>query len=271
LLQLFHYSVKLRCVYNIVMLLCEKTYVQVDPYCLWRIILMIKKYQLVVSLILCLLMLSAIISYAVEEFKISEYGNGKQIWFEAEHFDERDSENVYKLGIAEDAKEPTEGAYGDIVTNVGGDGWLRYNFDISHAGGEAGDWRFIGRVINPNNQSDWLWVLGDDGDEIPKAKPGHFQKNVEIIFEENTPNWAWVRTGIFGADGGTVNKLQDGENVMIIYTRQSAILVQYDVFLWSSDLDYEPTDEDYDNATTPNLPVNPKGLLTTTWGNLKNR
>lgn len=200
----------------------------------------------------------------IEEFKISEYGNGKQIQFKAEHFDERDSEDVYKLGIAEGAKEPSDGVYGDIVTNVGGDGWIRYNFDISHADGESGDWRFIGRVINPTNHSDWLWVLGDDGDEIPQAKLGHFQKNVEIIFEENTPDWAWVRTGIFGADGGTVNALQDGENVMIIYTRQSSNLVEYDVFCWSSDLEYAATDEDYDNATVANQHVNPKGLLTTT-------
>lgn len=232
---------------------------------------MINKGLKILSLCLCILFLSITMSFAVEMFKISEYGNGKQIWFEAEHFDERDSENVYKLGKAEGAKEPSDGAYGDIVTNVGGDGWLRYNFDISHAGGEAGDWRFIGRVINPNNQSDWLWVLGADGDEIPKEKPGHFQKDVDIIFEENTPAWDWVRTGIFGADGGTVNKLKDGENVMIIYTRQSAILVQYDVFLWSSDLEYDPTDEDYENATVGSLPVNPKDLLTTTWGDLKNR
>ncbi len=232
---------------------------------------MTTKYRLAIWLILCLVLTSAYVSFAVEEFKISEYGNGKQIWFQAEHFDERDSEDVYKLGIAEGAKDPTDGAYGDIVTNVGGDGWLRYNFDISHAGGVAGDWRFIGRVINPNNHSDWLWVLGDDGDEIPKAKPQHFLKDVEIIFEENTPTWAWVRTGIFGADGGTVNALQDGENVMIIYTRQSSNLVEYDVFCWSSDLEYEATDEDYDNAKVATLPVNPKGLLTTTWGDLKNR
>ncbi len=232
---------------------------------------MIAKSQLILGLILSFVLMAVVTVFAVEVTKVSEYGNGKQVWFQAEHFDERDSEDVYKLGKAEGAKDPTDGAYGDIVTNVGGDGWLRYNFDISLAGGEAGDWRFIGRVINPNNQSDWLWVLGDDGDEIPKEKPGHFQKNVEIIFEENTPEWAWVRTGIFGADGGTVNKLRDGENVMIIYTRQSAILVEYDVFCWSSDLEYEATDEDYENATVKTLPVDPKGLLTTTWGNLKNR
>ena len=232
---------------------------------------MLTKLLMILSLCFCILFLSITLCFAVEMFKISEYGNGKQIWFEAEHYDERDANKAYKLGKAEGVKDPTDGAYGDIVTNVGGEGWLRYNFDISHADGEADEWRFIGRVINPSNHSDWLWVLGADGDKIPKEKPKHFQKDVDIIFEENTPAWDWVRTGIFGADGGTVNELQDGENVMIIYFRQSSNQVQYDVFLWSSDLEYDPTDEDYENAKVANLHVNPKGLLTTTWSKLKNR
>ena len=78
-----------------------------------------------------------------------------------------------------------------------------------------------------------------------------------------------MRTGDFGQDAGTVNKLQDGENVMIIWWRQSSLQVQYDVFCWSSDLEYEPTDEDYEKAEAKTLPVEPDGLLTTTWGQLK--
>ncbi len=58
---------------------------------------------------------------------------------------------------------------------------------------------------------------------------------------------------------------------MMIWTRQSSNMVQYDVFCWSSDLEYEPTDEDYDNAEEASLPVNTIGLLTTTWGHLKNQ
>ena len=221
-------------------------------------------------LILSLIFITSMYVSAVEVTKVSAYGKGKQVWFEAEHFDERDSDNVYKLGKEEGAKDPTDGAYGDIVTNAGGKGWILYRFDISLADGKAGDWRFIGRLINPSNHSDWLWVLGDDGDTIPKAEPG-FVRPDDIIFEENCPEWVWMRTGDFGKDGGTVNKLQDGENVMMIWTRQSSNMVQYDVFCWSSDLEYEPTDEDYDNAEEASLPVNPKGLLTTTWGTLKNR
>ena len=229
---------------------------------------MLQKYQLILGLAFSFLLIQPITSFAVEEFKVSKFGKGEQVWFEAEAFDERDSEDVYKLGKGEGAVDPAGGAFGDIVTNAGGQGWLLYRFDISRAGGKAGEWRFIGRLINPSNHSDWLWVLGDDGDAIPKDPPA-FVRPDDIIFEENVPEWAWMRTGDFGQDAGTINELQDGENVMMIWTRQSSIQVQYDVFCWSSDLEYEPTDEDYEKAEAKTLPVEPDGLLTTTWGRLK--
>ena len=234
---------------------------------------MFQNCQLIFGLVLCLLLIQPFTGFAVEEFKVSKNGKGEQIWFEAETFDERDSENVYKLGKAEGALDPSKGAFGDIVTNVGAGakGWILYTFDISAAGGKAGDWRFIGRVINPSNHSDWLWVLGDDGDKVTKdlKNPPNFVRPDHIIFEENVPEWAWMRTGDFGKDAGTINALQDGENVMMIWTRQSSNQVQYDVFCWSSDLEYEPTDEDYEKAEAKTLSVEPDGLLTTTWGRLK--
>ncbi len=140
-------------------------------------------------------------------------------------------------------------------TNAGAGkkGWPLYRFDISRAGGKAGTWRFIGRVINPSNHSDWLWVLGDDGDKIPQDTPAFFRPE-HIIFEENVPAWAWMRTGDFGKDGGTM-----------IWTRQSSLQVQYDIFVRSSDLEYQPTDEDYDKADEKTLPVAPAG----TWRRLK--
>ena len=230
---------------------------------------MLQKCQLTLGVALCFLLIQPFTGFAVEEFKVSQYGKGEQIWFEAETFDERGSEDVYKLGEAEGAVDPAEGAFGDIVTNAGAGkkGWILYRFDISRADGKAGDWRFIGRLINPSNHSDWLWVLGDDGDQIPDAEPV-FARPQHIIFEENVPAWTWMRTGDFGQDAGTINALQDGENVMI-WTRQSSLQVQYDVFCWSSDLEYEPTDEDYEKAEAKTLPVEPDGLLTTTWGRLK--
>ena len=231
---------------------------------------MYQKCLLTLSLAISLLLIQPFTSFAVEEFKVSQNAKGEQIWFEAEAFDERDSEDVYQLGKGEKAKDPTDGAFGDIVTNAGGGkkGWLLYRFDISFAKGKAGDWRFIGRVINPNNHSDWLWVLGDDGNKIPEVAPA-FVRPDDIIFEENIPVWTWKLTGDFGLDGGTINELQDGENVMMIWTRGSSIEVQYDVFCWSSDLEYQPTDEDYKKAEEKTLPVNPEGLLTTTWSRLK--
>ncbi len=205
--------------------------------------------------------------WAVDEFKVSEYWGGHQIWFEAEAFDERNGS--YKLGDEEGALKPAGGAFGDIVTNTGGQGWLLYNFDISRAGGKGGMWRFCGRVINPNNHSDWLWVMGDDGDEIPKVDPGFVRPN-HIIFENNTPAWAWVTDGDFGQDGGTVNELQDGENIMMIWFRQSSLQVQYDVFMWTDVLDYKPTDEDYVNAIPKRaLAVAPVSKLPVLWGKIK--
>lgn len=230
----------------------------------------LRKSMLVV---ICFLALEhAMSAFAVKEFKVSQYNKGHQIWFEAEAFDERSPNQNYKLGLAEKALKPTNGAFEDIITNPGGGkGWILYKFDIRRAGGKAGNWRFIGRIINPNNHSDWLWVLGDDGDKIPEVEPAFVRPN-HIIFENNTPNWAWVKDGDFGIDGGTVNKLKEGENVMMIWTRQSDLEDQYDVFMWADDLTYQPTDDDYKNATPKKgLAVEPEGRLTTTWGKIKSR
>ena len=208
-------------------------------------------------------------AHGVQSFKVSQYDGGHQIWFEAEDFDERDANEAYKLGDAEGVLDPADGAFGDIVTNAGGEGWLLYRFDISKARGKAGDWRFIGRIINPDNASDWLWVLGDDGDEIPAVKPA-FVRPDHIIFENDSPDWTWRTDGDFGEDGGTVNELQDGENVMMIWRRGSNLTDQYDVFLWADDLAYAPTDEDYINADEKSaLDVQAEGKLTTTWADMK--
>jgi len=230
---------------------------------------MLKEIKLIFVFVCFLVLVNILPSFAVDDFRISQYGRGNQIWFEAEAFDERSPNENYKLGIEEKALDPTDGAFGDIVTNAGGQGWLLYTFDISRAGGHGGDWRFIARIINPDNASDWLWVLGDDGNEIPEVAPA-FVRPDDIIFENNTPEWAWVNDGDFGADGGTINDLQDGENTMMIWTRGSNLTDQYDVFLWTDDLEYEPTDEDYINAEKKTkLAVQPVGSLSVTWGELK--
>jgi len=65
-------------------------------------------------------------------------------------------------------------------------------------------------------------------------------------------------------DVATVNKLRKGENVMMIWTRQSSLQVQFDTFCWSSDLKYEPTDDE-----DKTLAVEPARKLTTIWADLK--
>ena len=70
---------------------------------------------------------------AVEIFKVSSYAKGKQIWFEAEAFDERSPNENYKLGEKEKAVKLGKDAFGDIGTNMGGKGRLLYKFDISCA------------------------------------------------------------------------------------------------------------------------------------------
>ena len=231
---------------------------------------MLRNIKLIFASVCFLVLMSVLPAFAVEEFRVSQYNHGHQIWFEAEAFDERSPNKNYKLGIEEKALEPNHGAFGDIVTNTGGDGWLLYRFDISFTGGEGGTWRFIGRIINPSNASDWLWVLGDDGDEIPKVKPA-FVRPDDIIFENDTPEWAWVWDGDFGLDGGTVNELRDGENVMMIWYRGSNLTDQYDVFMWADDPLYRPTDDDYINADVKTtLSVHSVGSLATTWGEIRN-
>ena len=119
-----------------------------------------------------------------------------------------------------------------------------------------------------------MWVLGDDGDKIPD-KPPAFTRPQHILGEINVPppfKWIVVGGG-FAADdklkqAATINKLKKGENVMMIWTRQSSLQVQYDTFCWSSDLKYEPTDEDYKNAND-SLAVEDTGKLTIIWADLK--
>ena len=80
---------------------------------------MLQKCQLTFGLIFCFLLIQPFTGFAVEEFRVSQYGSGEQIWFEAEAFDERDSEDVYKLGAGEGALEPSgRGLSSSFVVSV---------------------------------------------------------------------------------------------------------------------------------------------------------
>lgn len=213
-------------------------------------------------------------AYAVKEFKVSKFAGSRQIWFEAEGFDERDPDSSknkgvgYKLANAEAKLTLPKDPFGDAMTDVrGGDAiWLLYKFDIRKAEGKGGTWYFWGRVINPSNQSDWLWVLGDDGKEIPNVAPA-FDQGDDRVFEANVgPPWGW--------DGGTREghnkQLKDGENVMMIWWRQSDTTDLWDVFMWTDSSGYRPTDDDYKNAKAlKELSVESQEKLAISWGKVK--
>ncbi|MFQ6035968.1 MAG: LamG-like jellyroll fold domain-containing protein [Sedimentisphaerales bacterium] len=196
--------------------------------------------------------------YAVKSFKVSTYGAGHQIWFEVEDFDERDPDDDSSFALSD---EP--GAFGRSISSVSGsDGasMISYTFDISKAGGKGGTWYFWGRVINPSNQSDFMLVESHPGDAsfFPITLPvtGLISPG-QRMFEENAGspgNWAWSGDNHNEAHTKT---LQDGENTMYILARQSGAI--WDVFMWTDDPDYVPTDEDYINAVifVPNKATNP--------------
>lgn len=213
-------------------------------------------------------------TYAVKEFKVSKFAGSRQIWFEAEDFDERDPDSDknkgvgYKLADAEAKLTLPKGVFGDAITDVRGGGtiWLMYKFDISKAEAKGGTWYFWGRVINPSNQSDWLWVLGDDGKEIPKVTPA-FDLADDRIFEANIgPPWGWDG----GSREGHNKQLRDGENVMMIWWRQSDTTDLWDVFMWTDSSGYRPTDDDYKNAkVVKGEAVEAQGKLAVYWGKMK--
>ncbi|MHC4507667.1 MAG: hypothetical protein ACYTAO_01740 [Planctomycetota bacterium] len=182
-------------------------------------------------------------AYAVETFKVSNYGGGHQIWFEAEHFDELDPSDFCQ--VVDQA-----GAYGQAVTRGGGNGRVRWAFDVSKAGGTGGTWYFWGRVLNPDNRSDFMLVEGHPGDpQIPGPPyPGgsgasEFTDGDDRIFEATDATWDW-----WGDEEGSDKVLQDGANTMYIYDRQGNSTVFWDVFMWADDPAYVPTDADYENA-----------------------
>jgi hypothetical protein len=191
--------------------------------------------------------------YAIKNYnyKISNYGDAHQIWFEAEDYDERnpDTDQYYPVVDAADA-------FGKAINRTGSSGgMIRWTFDISAADGKAGIWYFWARQINPGNQSDYMLVEGDPDDtDIPPGPsfPGGdgaapFDNGDDRIFEENIgPPWGWARAG---HEEGHTKELQNGENTMYIFHRQGNNTVFWDVFMWTDSSNYVPTDEDYQNAT----------------------
>jgi len=233
---------------------------------------------------LSILVVACIISipgtaYAVKVYKVSNYGGGAQIWFEAEDFDARNPATPQYFPISGEgtaAKAP-DGAFGGkaMSRDGGAGGMIHYSFNISQAGGKAGKWYLWVRLISPNNQSDYLLVEGDPNNkEIPKGPPfpggdgtAPFVNANDRVFEETTTAWTWVKP----ADPqGHVKTLKDGVNNMYIYHRQGDLTVFWDVFVWADKEAYKATDDDYKNAKLMGAtPVYSLDKLTTTWADMK--
>jgi len=204
--------------------------------------------------------------------RISSFGGAHQIWFEAEDYDVRDpdTDEFYLV-----AASPPAGAFGDAMTRAGGaGGMISWTFDISAAGGSGGTWYFWYRGINPSNQSDYMLVEGDPGDaEIPAGPPypgesdtPPFTNDDDRVFEEDVPSWGWARAS---HEEGHTKELQDGANTMYIFHRQGDGSVFWDVFMWTDDPNYTPTDDDYRNARPMKaigMAVRPMEKLFITWG-----
>ncbi|MCH8218437.1 MAG: hypothetical protein IH892_16890, partial [Planctomycetes bacterium] len=192
-----------------------------------------------------LLLLATSSVSAVETFKTSNIAGGHQIWFEVEDFDERDPADDSSFAVVD---EP--GAFGQAISSISGSNGqslIRYTFDISKAGGSGGTWYFWGRVINPSNQSDYMVVEGHPGDPTSFVLPVSGLVNGQRIFEQNEgPPWTWTNPNHEEAHTKT---LRDGENTMYIVARQTGAL--WDVFMWTDDPGYVPTDADYENAEVP--------------------
>jgi len=228
--------------------------------------------QLLLGIFIALLIIAKPI-YAVTNYKISNYGGGHQIWFEAEDFDERNPDNDQHYPVVD-----VTDAFGQAVNRTGGSGgMIRWTFDISAADGKGGTWYFWARVLNPDNLSDYMLVEGDPGDtEIPAEPPfpggdgtAPFVNDDDRIFEETIDPWGW-----WGNDQGSTKELQNGENSMYIFHRQGDDTAFWDVFVWTDDPGYRPTDEDYENATIflPGTAYNPspadKAVHEDTWVSL---
>jgi hypothetical protein len=233
-------------------------------------------------LILAVLMLVVFLpgaAEAVEEFKVSAFAGSVQIWFEAEAFDERipDSSQYFQVTGEPGAPDTPKDAFDEAITRRGGAGGaILWRFDIKYADGDEGIWYFWARVLNPNNMSDYMMVEGDPEDEIPEGPPfpgsdgtPPFDNVDDRVFEATTATWGW-----WGNSEGSSKELQDGENTMYMFHRQGDNTVFWDVFMWTDDATYRPSDDDYTNAEPmkagEDIAVLPLEKLSATWGCIKN-
>ena len=158
----------------------------------------------------------------VDEFKVSKYGAGHQIWFEAEHYTSRTPDTNDHWAI-----ENIKNAYEKTVLGPTGKfgGMLHYEFDIRTIGPKAkgGVWYMWARLVNPGNQSDYMLVKGHPEDKIPKKAPpdrggfGNHQRVFEFNVGAAPDTFGW---GPASHREGHTKILQGGKNVMVFFIRQ---------------------------------------------------
>ncbi|MHC4487082.1 MAG: discoidin domain-containing protein [Planctomycetota bacterium] len=207
--------------------------------------------QILLGIFVALLLIT-VPAYAVKNYKFSNYAGGHQIWFEVEDYDERDPDTDEYFPVVNES-----GAFGKAINRTGvAGGMIRWTFDISKAGGKGGTWYFWGRVINPNGSSDFMIVEGHPGDPTLPAAPPYpgtptapgFNDTDRLFYQDAGPPWTWSRADHVEAH---TKQLQDGENTMYIIHRRGNNTVFWDVFMWTDNPDYVPTDADYRNAERP--------------------
>ena len=110
-----------------------------------------------------------------------------------------------------------------------------------------------------------MLIEGDPGDAtIPTGPPfpggdgaAPFDNADDRILEATLgAPWDWGRSG---HEEGHTKTLQNGKNTMRIYHRQGDATVFWDVFMWTDNASYVPTDDDYRNAKVllPGTAVDP--------------
>lgn len=237
--------------------------------------------------------------------KVSQFGGGVQYWYDSEDFDasfpptDMPANDGRSFGDFREV-QPSSNAFGQYVVprgvnvnavdnpdsfgdncgldySFGQPGWgMTFSFDISHAGGEEGNYIFWYRHVNPQNLSDFhgldndpdnapvfeqLLIPREDDPATPADEGGLYpsgrgpdnpiNSNSNRVFERTIgPVYTWDNR-VGGRDGHT-KRLADGLNRQHLNHRQGGNMNFWDVWMWTDDPEYVPTDSDYITSTQLN-------------------
>jgi len=218
-----------------------------------------RKIDTLFYLIISLLLISLFVMpcFAVSKARESELNGGWQIWIEAADFDNRDDNEIIKLSdeVPDLAANATEALTEKFIIAPGPqkEGFNDYNFESPYEGKayiycHVMDYRGGG-------QSWWITLNLEEGAEM----------NDDNFAKISTPgSWEW-RTRDFQWE------LKQGTNTATIVPREAAegMELLMDVFVVST-VEFEPTDDDFLNATASVTAVQPEDKLATNWASIKN-